>query len=72
MSGYPVARCIGCGKEPHEFEEYVSLAAEEGMTAAAYVRLEEGTYNSENGHFLCDGCYIEAGMPSTPHGWIAP
>jgi hypothetical protein len=38
----------------------------------AYVRSEEGTYNPENGHFLCDGCYITAGMPSSPSGWRCP
>jgi hypothetical protein len=37
-----------------------------------YVRNEEGTYNRENGHFLCDMCYIKAGMPSSPSGWKCP
>jgi hypothetical protein len=37
-----------------------------------YVRSGEGTYNHENGHFLCTPCYIKAGMPSSPRGWRAP
>lgn len=24
---------------------------------------KDGTYNSTNGHFLCDVCYIKVGMP---------
>lgn len=43
-----------------------------GYTRAEYVRAEEGTYNPTNGHFLCDRCYIEAGMPSAPGGWRCP
>lgn len=37
-----------------------------------YVIREEGTYNTENGHFLCDKCYIKYGMPSSPWGWKCP
>lgn len=37
-----------------------------------HVQSEEGTYNPLNGHFLCDECYIKAGMPSSPHGWVCP
>ena len=39
---------------------------------AEYIRREEGTYNKENGHFLCDECYIRAGMPTSPNGWKCP
>lgn len=45
---------------------------EEGQTREEYVIQEEGTYNPENGHFLCDSCYIKAGMPSSPFGWKCP
>jgi len=38
----------------------------------AYVRRGEGTYNAENGHFLCTPSYIDAGMPSSKTGWKAP
>ncbi len=65
-------RCIGCGKAPHEIEEYIEMAADEGMTPEQYVRLEEGTFNRENGHFCCTACYIAMGMPSRPRGWKAP
>ena len=64
--------CIGCGKHPDELEEYVEIAKEEGMTPDEFVRKEEGTYNRENGHFLCTPCYAKAGMPSSPRGWVAP
>jgi hypothetical protein len=64
--------CIGCGKHPEELEEYVVYAREECTTPDNYVRTEEGTYNPENGHFLCTPCYAKAGMPSSPRGWVAP
>lgn len=64
--------CTGCGKHPEQIEEYVECAQDEGMTPDAYVRSEEGTYNPENGHFLCTSCYVRAGMPSSERGWIAP
>lgn len=66
--------CIGCNKRPIELDEYVDAAAEESMEPDDYVRAEEGTYNPENGHFLCTGCYIKAGQPSLPYpdGWKAP
>jgi hypothetical protein len=37
-----------------------------------YVIENEGTYNRNNGHFLCDTCYIKAGQPSSPRGWKCP
>jgi hypothetical protein len=37
-----------------------------------YVLKEEGTLNSTNNHFLCDKCYIIAGMPTAPGGWMCP
>jgi hypothetical protein len=39
---------------------------------ADYVWQEEGTLNTSNGHFLCDECYIKAGQPSSPSGWVCP
>lgn len=64
--------CIGCRKTPSELECYAPYAAEEGISAEIYVYREEGTLNTENGHFLCDGCYFKAGAPSSPGGWKAP
>jgi hypothetical protein len=37
-----------------------------------YVIQNEGTFNRENGHFLCDKCYIQAGSPTARGGWICP
>ena len=64
--------CVGCNKRPSEIEEYVESAEVEDMTPDDYVRGEEGTYNPSNGHFLCTDCYVRAGMPSSPYGWVAP
>lgn len=66
------ALCIGCGLRPDQIDEYVDIAADEGMAPGEYVRKEEGTYNRENGHFLCTDCYVKAGCPSSPRGWVAP
>lgn len=65
--------CIGCNKRPEDIEEYVEAAGEYRITPSEYVRREEGTYNSENGHFTCTDCYVAIGMPTRPgKGWIAP
>ena len=64
--------CIGCGKHPAEIDEYSDIEIRENMTADEFVRREEGTYNRKNGHFLCTLCYYDAGMPSSPKGWVAP
>jgi hypothetical protein len=64
--------CAACGKEPHELQEYVEAAKEMGCEPWEYVVREEGTYNRENGHFLCDDCYVTAGCPTSPRGWVAP
>ena len=67
-------RCMGCGKTPEQIEEYVESAREDGNgeTPSEFVTHEEGTYNPENGHFLCTACYINWGMPSSPVGWKCP
>ena len=64
--------CAGCQKTAGQIEEYVEAAEAEGVTPEEYVRSEEGTFNPSNGHFLCTDCYINAGMPSSPTGWVAP
>ena len=64
--------CIKCLKGPHQIQEYIDAAASEEMTPEDFVRTEEGTYNAENGHFVCTSCYIEIGMPTSPTGWKAP
>ena len=64
--------CPACKKHPDELAEYVDAAADAGMTPDEYVISEEGTYNAENGHFLCTPCYFDRGMPSSPGGWTCP
>ncbi len=64
--------CTGCNKSPSDLPEYVEMAAEEDMTPDNYCWSEEGTLNRQNGHFLCTNCYVHAGMPSSPRGWVAP
>lgn len=62
--------CVGCAKRPDDCG--YQFFTEEGQTATEYVIAEEGTYNRENGHFLCDSCYIKNGSPSSPRGWKCP
>lgn len=64
--------CIGCKKTPGELAEYVDAARDEQVTPDQFVIENEGTYNTENGHFLCTTCYIAEGMPSSAAGWRAP
>ena len=64
--------CIKCGKAPHELDEYVEAAADEGIDPESYVIQEEGTYNPDNGHFVCTPCYLDMGAPSSRKGWRAP
>lgn len=68
----PQPVCQGCRLEPEDIEEYQYAGHEEGMTPSNFVRLEEGTLNPENGHFLCTACYIRRGMPSSRKGWVCP
>lgn len=72
MSKLPDPICTGCNKRPDDIEEYVDMGKAEEMTPDEFVRTEEGTYNKDNGHFLCTECYIRAGQPSSPRGWTAP
>lgn len=69
-----IAFCTGCNKPATEIDEYIEYASDNGISVQQYVEEEEGTYNQENGHFLCTDCYIEAGMPALPYParWIAP
>lgn len=64
--------CIGCGKRPDQIVEYIEAAHAAEVSPDAYVMMEEGTLNFENGHFACTGCYVKMGMPSSPKGWVAP
>lgn len=72
--------CIGCLRFGDTMKEYIEGARDwdedAPLPSAAdvnrYIVREEGTRNRENGHFLCTPCYAEAGMPSSPRGWVAP
>lgn len=65
--------CTGCNKHPDELDEFIDAVEEEEYDHPdEYVEEEEGTLNPENGHFLCTPCYVKAGMPSAPGGWVAP
>jgi hypothetical protein len=66
--------CIGCNKTPEELTEYVIAAMATRTTPGEYVLRQEGTLNTANGHFACDRCYIEMGMPSGSgrNRWVAP
>lgn len=66
--------CGKCGRRPSQIDTYVYCAQEcdPPISADEYVRTEEGTYNRDNGHFLCDDCYVDAGQPSSPIGWVCP
>ena len=69
---HPELRDPKCGRTPAEIDVYVIYAKEENVTPDEYVWDQEGTLNTENGHFLCDECYIKAGQPSSPSGWKCP
>lgn len=67
--------CIGCHRTPDEIQDIRIEAAGLGMTPEEWVREEEGTFNESNGHFACDDCYIEMGMPAVDARvgrWVAP
>lgn len=72
-------RCAGCGKTPDQLPCYLAMLVGEDGTpdptypdADAYVWANEGTLNRSTGLFLCDDCYIAAGMPTAPGGWTVP
>lgn len=54
----PIPHCPGCKKDASEISSVCQFAREEQVTPEEWVRQEEGTYNRENGHFLCDSCFI--------------
>lgn len=61
-----------CKRYPDEIPDVVAYAAMEELEPDEFIRREEGTFNPANGHFLCDKCYIAAGMPSSLIGWKCP
>lgn len=67
-----------CERWAEQIPEIMSLARSKAMRPEMFVVAEEGTYNPENGHFLCTSCYIREGMPTEPRnpetgrGWVCP
>lgn len=64
--------CVGCLRHPDEIPDLKAAADAADMAPDAYVLAEEGTLNPDNKHFLCDECFIKAGKPASPSGWVAP
>jgi hypothetical protein len=69
-------RCKRFARTMKEYDDAIT-DGEEGVEVTPrdrieYVQTEDETFNPRNGHFLCDRCYIEAGMPSTESGWRCP
>lgn len=71
--GLPKPICTGCGRHPIDIPGMAEAAAEYFSVYPArrrnsvddYTRAD-GTYNSKNGHFLCDNCYVAARWPANP------
>lgn len=63
-----------CGRYAEQIPAVRAEAAALNLTPEEWVLREEGTYNPDNGHFSCDACYIEMGMPSKPfpERWVTP
>lgn len=73
--------CGGCRRRPHLIPELVEQVADDLEVSNPsvtmidnWVRLGEGTFNPNVNRFLCDACYIRAGMPSlpAPDQWVCP
>lgn len=55
----PRPYCPSCHRYASEIEGLAEFAAEDGYRGPdAYIQAEEGSYNTRNGHFLCDGCFF--------------
>lgn len=52
-----------CGRTPSEIAQYQMVNTRMTMTPENYVWMYEPTVNRENGHFLCDDCYVARGLP---------
>jgi hypothetical protein len=66
----PDYHCAGCNKPPEKLPDIVEAAALNRMTPSAYVQVLEPTFNRASGRFMCQDCYMEAGI-SDP-AWRAP
>jgi hypothetical protein len=59
-----------CNRFASQIPEMVAEAEYQEMTPAELAR-DDGTFNTHNGHFAGNECYIKLGMPSSPTGWSA-
>lgn len=50
--------CPGCRKQAADITSVARSARDICTTPEMFVRHEEGTYNPDNEHFLCDGCFL--------------
>lgn len=71
LSYIPDPVCIGCDTRAMDLD-YIDAFRDSNENRADYIRREDGTLNISNGHFMCDSCYIKAGQPTAPGGWVAP
>lgn len=67
-----ILRCNGCGLPPRQIELLCAAGFLAQMSADEYVWQRESTLNRRNGHFLCPPCFVSAGSPTSPVGWMAP
>lgn len=67
----PEPFCPGCRRFAEQLV-YIDSWKDPDESRTDYIWREEGTLNPNNGHFLCDSCYIKAGQPSSPIGWRCP
>lgn len=74
MSDRPEPFDPSCERQPAEIFEYQTSAEDYNLTPDEYVRQQEGTFNRENGHFLCTSCYIKHGQSVGEKGrrWVCP
>jgi len=68
--------CVGCAKKPIETHRISAMEYDEHDVTEEecrrFVIENEGTLNYNNGHYLCDPCYIKNGSPSSERGWVCP
>lgn len=56
-----MSRCMVCGKEPREIEQYIDAVIQcKATSPEAYVLEHESTYIPKTERFVCPGCYVQA------------
>lgn len=59
-----ILHCPFCKRNPSQIIEYREKAKELKMSAEAYVRMDEGTYDKSTNLFCCTSCYVNIGLPT--------